>query len=176
MKLDWTEAEFHAHQARVKGHPPDRRVVVAVPLPVVRPHMHDPLVLDDRLHVGAIGLRAAIALIPPCQRGELTLAACDGSKTELRYASQLEALQSSGAIARYWHHQISLRWGITEAGKGRYSTLDYCVELPDGRLELHEVKGHLFPRDAATYAALRNLYPWLPLRMVRWVKGEWIIT
>lgn len=64
------------------------------------------------------------------------------NKTEELYSEELETLQAAGEIAWWAFQPIAL----ILAKKTRY-TPDFCVILPDGVIEFHEVKG--FWRDDA---------------------------
>lgn len=64
------------------------------------------------------------------------------NKTEARYAEILEARKRLGEIAGYWFEGITLRL----ADDVRY-TPDFLVQVANGELEVHEVKGFL--RDDA---------------------------
>lgn len=64
------------------------------------------------------------------------------NKSEAAYAAHLDLLQRCGEIADYWFERFTLKL----AHDTRY-TPDFLVQLPDGELQLHEVKGH-FEDDA----------------------------
>lgn len=51
---------------------------------------------------------------------------------------------------------------------------DFLVLYADGRLEAIEVKGFMRESAALRIKIFRDKYPWLPLRVVRRVKGEWV--
>lgn len=66
------------------------------------------------------------------------------NKTEARYADEiLDPRVATKIIQRYWFEGIKLRL----ADGATFYTPDYLVELTDGTLECHEVKG--FWRDDA---------------------------
>lgn len=58
------------------------------------------------------------------------------NKTESAYAKRLESLRASGEILWFAFEAITLKL----ANALRY-TPDFVVILPDGRIQLHEVKG-----------------------------------
>lgn len=58
------------------------------------------------------------------------------SKTEARYADQLEADRLNGKIRRWRHHAVKLR-----LAKRTHFTPDFFVVTTDGLIELVEVKG-----------------------------------
>lgn len=64
------------------------------------------------------------------------------NKSEAAYAAHLDVLKRVGQIADYWFERVTVKL----AHDTRY-TPDFLVQLPDGELQLHEVKGH-FEDDA----------------------------
>lgn len=56
---------------------------------------------------------------------------------EARYAQHLNMLQSTGRVQSWRFGAVKLR-----LAKKTYLTVDFWVVLPDGHVELHEVKGH----------------------------------
>ncbi len=56
--------------------------------------------------------------------------------TEAKYAADLEARKRAGEVEDYWFEAVTLK--IADAC--RY-TPDFLVQLPDGTIEAHEVKG-----------------------------------
>lgn len=65
------------------------------------------------------------------------------NKTEAEYARRLDARKAAGEIACYWFERYTLRL----ADGCRY-TPDFMVMLPDGEMEIHEVKGGFVEDDA----------------------------
>lgn len=59
------------------------------------------------------------------------------NRTESSYAQYLEGEKQSGRVADYWFESLKLK----VADGTCWYTPDFMVLLPDGRLELHEVKG-----------------------------------
>lgn len=68
------------------------------------------------------------------------------NKTEAAYAQHLEALKRCGEICAFWFEPIKLKI----ASNACSYTPDFMVLLPDGSVELHEVKGSMaiFTDDA----------------------------
>src|SRR4029077_19801939 len=59
------------------------------------------------------------------------------NRTERRYSQHLEILRAAGEV-RWWAFEaIKLR-----LARRTWYTPDFLVELPDGELTVHEVKGH----------------------------------
>ena len=68
------------------------------------------------------------------------------NRTEKSYASFLEAEKHAGRIEAFWFEAIKLKI----ADGACFYTPDFLVLMPDGSLELHEVKGspRIFTDDA----------------------------
>lgn len=64
------------------------------------------------------------------------------NRSEAAYAAHLDVLKRCGEVIEYWFEQFTLKL----AHDTRY-TPDFLVQMPDGELQLHEVKGH-FEDDA----------------------------
>ena len=108
------------------------------------------------------------------------------NKTEMSYGQHLELRKAVGEIAAYWFEGVTLKLGDDL----RY-TADYLVQLPNGELELHEVKAGYFPkgedmckplvRDDAM-VKLRMAASSFPFRVVvcfrhsGWKYGNWQTT
>lgn len=58
---------------------------------------------------------------------------------EARYANHLELLKKAGEIE--WFAYEGIRFRLADGDKAFY-TPDFAVMLPDGLIEIHEVKGH----------------------------------
>lgn len=89
--------------------------------------------------------------------------------TEAAYARYLEDLKANGEVSGYWFEPMKLKL----ADKTTYSP-DFMVMLPDGSLELHEVKG--FMRDDANVKlkVAADKYPFT-FKLVRLIKRVWHI-
>lgn len=59
------------------------------------------------------------------------------NRTEAQWESNLKALQQEGAVLDYWFEPMNLR-----LADNTYYRPDFLVQLADGTLEVHEVKGH----------------------------------
>lgn len=66
------------------------------------------------------------------------------NRTESRYAQQLEWQQRAGEIAWYKYEGMKLK-----LADRTYLTPDFCVVMPDGKLEFREVKAGVMEDDAA---------------------------
>lgn len=68
------------------------------------------------------------------------------NKTESEYFNHLRSLKYSGQIVDFWFESIKLKVAENRCDY----TPDFLVQMPDGSLELHEVKGSpkIFQDDA----------------------------
>ncbi len=98
--------------------------------------------------------------------------------TEGRYAELLEIGRIDGAIARYEYEPrtFPLSRSMPPVYRCEY-TPDYGVELPDGRLEYHEVKGgHIREDSWIKFKWAVDLYPQYTFVLARRRKdGSWAI-
>lgn len=67
------------------------------------------------------------------------------NKTEARYAQHLDALIVAGDVAAWKFESVKIR-----LAKRTWLTIDFFVWMPDGAVELHEVKGRKGKRYFAT--------------------------
>jgi len=88
------------------------------------------------------------------------------TRAEAVYLASLESRLASGAVAG-WLEQVTLR--LPDGARYR---ADFLVGFPDGRVEVHEVKGghvrkHIGWSEAgvARFRAARALCPWMRFRM-----------
>ena len=89
---------------------------------------------------------------------------------EHAWSSVLFARQMAGEILAWKYASVSFR-----VGHDCKYTPDFIVVLADGRLELQECKGFMRDDALVKLRACRELYPWLPLRLIRAAKGgAWI--
>ncbi len=89
------------------------------------------------------------------------------SKAEAAYARGLAADRDAGAIVG-WLEQVPLRL----PGGVRY-VVDFLVMLKSGGCELIEIKGHMTPSARIKIRQARELYDWLPLHVLKLVRGKW---
>ncbi len=93
------------------------------------------------------------------------------NKTEAAYALHLDARKQAGEIAGYWFEAIKFRL----ADRTWYSP-DFLVQLADGTLEIHEVKGWMEDDAAVKLKVAASLYAIFVVRLVKRQKGKWIET
>lgn len=92
------------------------------------------------------------------------------NKTEVRYAQRLGGLIACGAVQAFAFEGLTVRL----AKRTRY-TPDFLVVLPDGRLELHEIKGgHIWDDSKVKFKVAREMYPWFVWRMLQWKHAAWV--
>lgn len=92
--------------------------------------------------------------------------------TEARYAVLLDQRLRAGAVRWFEYEPVTFRLGDDT----RY-TPDFMLQLADGTIELHEVKG--FWRDDARVKikVAARLFPFFTFRVVKALKGGgWTIT
>lgn len=90
----------------------------------------------SRSHPDAATQIAATSWKPP-QSGRGAHQAGMMNKLETRYAQQLELRRMAGEIRKWSFEPMKLK-----LADRTYLTIDFNVILPDGAIELHEVKGH----------------------------------
>lgn len=92
------------------------------------------------------------------------------NKLEARWAQELDFRRRAGEVACYRFESLTLKL----ADGCRY-TPDFLVCLADGTLELHECKGFMRDDAAVKLRVCAEMYPFR-LRLVRRVKGNWVVT
>jgi hypothetical protein len=98
------------------------------------------------------------------------------SKTEALYGMILEDEKLAGTIGRWEYEALTFALAATDNGKrGAKFTPDFCVWLPNEKLELREIKGG-FIREAARvrFLVAKRLYPEFGWRMIQRKGGEWL--
>lgn len=90
------------------------------------------------------------------------------NRTEERYAAHLELLKRNKKIAEYWFEMFKVKL----ADKTWYLP-DFLVQLPDGELEWHEVKGFMESDAAVKLKVASSLYWQFPVKVVKEIKGGW---
>lgn len=91
------------------------------------------------------------------------------NQTEARYAKHLEEEKRAGRLVAFWFEALKLK----VADGACWYTPDFMVLLPDGTVELHEVKGsmRIFQDDAKVKCkVVATAYPF-PLKVVCPKKG-----
>jgi hypothetical protein len=106
----------------------------------------------------------------PNQKAKGKSAAPKGNKTEVVYAVHLETLKRAGLVLWYRFEAVKLR-----LADNTFYTPDFAVMLPDGEIELHEVKG--FWRDDARVKikVAAEMYPFQFVAVQKAKGGEWKI-
>lgn len=89
------------------------------------------------------------------------------NKTEARYSQLLMGRQLAGEIKKWAFEPVRLR-----LADGAWYCPDFMVEMPDGRLELHETKG--FMREAANVRlkVAAELHTWATFYLVKAERGR----
>jgi hypothetical protein len=89
------------------------------------------------------------------------------NKLEARYAGHLDLLKMSGQLKQWWFEAIALR-----IGQRCFWHPDFLIEQKDGRLELHDTKGHVKDDALVKAKAIASKFPF-PVYHVKWIKGQW---
>lgn len=89
------------------------------------------------------------------------------NRTEAAWELNLKALQQDGVVADFWFEPFNLRL----AGNTYYRP-DFLVQLDDGTLEVHEVKGHWEDDARVKIKVAANMFPFRFIA-IRKVKGSW---
>ncbi len=64
------------------------------------------------------------------------------NKTEAEYMILLGGRKSAGEIVEWWFERYTFTLSHSRPGvKGQRYTPDFAVQLPDGEIEFHEIKG-----------------------------------
>ena len=87
------------------------------------------------------------------------------NKTEARYAQHLDLLVAAGKVRGWGYQRIKLRL----ADDTQYIP-DFDVQVEDGTLEFHEVKGHWEDDARVKIKVAANSYPWYGFRAIQWDK------
>jgi hypothetical protein len=73
------------------------------------------------------------------------------NKTEREFSVLLEARKVRGELVEWRFEGVRLLWG-----GGMTYTADFSARRPDGKIEIHEVKGdHIFDRDTVRFKGCR---------------------
>lgn len=95
------------------------------------------------------------------------------NKTEARYAEHLEKRKLAGEIIGYWFEPVKFR-----LADNTYYSIDFMVQLVDGTIEFHEVKGTSKGKpyvedDAAVKIKVAAEHMPFTFRMVWLLEVEW---
>lgn len=88
------------------------------------------------------------------------------NKTELAYARNLLMRLKAGEIVRFEFEPFNLR-----LADGTYYRPDFVLQYPDGRLEIHEVKGFFRERDKVRTKVAAEIHNWFKFYVVKRADG-----
>ncbi len=89
------------------------------------------------------------------------------NQTEEQYSQVLQSRLDAGEIIRWDYERITFTLSHSRPGvKGQRYTPDFCVMLPDGTLEFHEIKGF---RDEKNMNKLKTAGEMFPFQF-------WLVT
>lgn len=96
------------------------------------------------------------------------------NRLEARYQAHLEARRLAGEVAAYWFAEqpggIKLR-----IGGACFWSPDFVVQLADGTLELHEVKGHWEDDARVKIKAVAAITPMRVIAVTLSKSAGWIV-
>jgi len=100
---------------------------------------------------------------------------------ERAYADELKCRQVAGEILWYEYERITfvLVHAISKTIKGQRYTPDFAVMLPDGTIEMHEVKGFRDEKNMNKLKIAAEMFPFVFVLVSRRTKkegGGWEIT
>ena len=96
------------------------------------------------------------------------------NRTERKYADILTIQQKSGQIRGFQFEARKFRIG--PEGERCWYTPDFIVVLPDGREEVHEVKGGFIRDDARVkLLACANAHPWIRFKLAVFKEGSFSV-
>ena len=90
------------------------------------------------------------------------------NKYEFRYAEHLELRRIVGEIQAWWFEGIKLR-----LAKATSYTPDFLVQLANGSLEMHEVKGFWEDDARVKIKVAAEMFPCFRFLAVTWERSEW---
>lgn len=90
------------------------------------------------------------------------------NKTEAAYCAHLERRKAQGEILWFVFEHVKLR-----LAKATFITVDFFVQLANGELEAHEVKGHWEEDARVKIKVAAALYPWRFLAVQKAKGAEW---
>lgn len=91
------------------------------------------------------------------------------NKLEQAYAEHLNLRKLAGEVLGWWFEAVNLR-----LAKNTHLRIDFMVQLADGSIEFHEVKGHWEDDSRAKVKIAASQYPLFRIVAVQRRKGEWI--
>lgn len=92
------------------------------------------------------------------------------NQTEGRYADILDARKGAGEIVKWWYEEITFRVGVERT----IYRPDFVTLLPNGRLEVIEVKGaHVWDDARVKFQSAAREYPFARWSWMQWKNNEW---
>lgn len=91
------------------------------------------------------------------------------NKWERSYAQHLDLRKYIKEIQCYRYEALVFR-----LAPNTYLHPDFLVTMPDGRMEIHEVKGHKREKWWARFKIAKEMFPWFTWRVVKIEKGQWV--
>lgn len=92
------------------------------------------------------------------------------NKWERNYAQHLDLRKYMKEIASYRYEGLAFRLAANT-----YLHPDFSpVVMPDGRMEIHEVKGRKTEKWWSRWKIAKDMFPWFTWRVFRIEKGQWV--
>lgn len=118
-----------------------------------------------------MGLRPLHPTLPPVAARAIVRAPRAGMNgIEKRYAAYLDGRIALGQVRGWGFARMTLRL----ADDCRY-TPDFDVQMVDGTLEFHEVKGHWRDDARVKIRVACDRYPWFQFRAITSQQGAWVV-
>jgi hypothetical protein len=86
------------------------------------------------------------------------------SAWEANYARYLNLLIKTGQLTSWGFEERTFQFPVKRGG--RLYTPDFRLTFPNGRIEYHEIKGYMSPRDATKIKRLKKYYPEITLVLI----------
>jgi len=120
------------------------------------------------------GLKLLLGSLPPMTDrppayGEL--AREEMNETEAKYARVLDERRAAGEIVDWWYELYTVK-----LAPSTHYRPDFLVQLADGRLEFHEVKGGFVQEDAWIKAKVAARVSPIPMIVAQWRDRRWHLT
>ncbi len=91
------------------------------------------------------------------------------NKWERNYAQHLDLRKYMKEIQSYRYEGLAFRLAANT-----YLHPDFLVVIPNGRMEIHEVKGRKTEKWWSRWKIAKEMFPWFTWRVFRIEKGQWV--
>jgi hypothetical protein len=117
--------------------------------------------------------RQGTALLLPRREEPAATPQDDMTRPEREMARLLDALVRTGVVTAWWYECLKLKIGAERC----HYTPDFFVQYTDGSFAFIETKGGGPVRDDSRvkFQAAAREYDWAAWKMMRWIKGGWVV-